>query len=244
MTNISADKKIGKGVQGNPSDAGAKSLDLAASDSEPGSVKAGLIPHMELVSGTIRPQGDGLMVAGPGFSEMLSLFWDSAGLQTYRPVMKMFRDAIEQQLPGELKESALNCLSKSNQNYQVPFWSGERLDIVVRELLVNALRSIADRKASGLIRFSLSLEGSSLRIQIADNGKGVSDKIAQQIFTEGFTTKRGSEADVSGNGLYRSRRMVAEIFAGTVSLGNLYADSKSLKPAGAVAEVSIPLREV
>ncbi len=86
-------------------------------------------------------------------------------------------------------------------------------------LLVNAAHAIADVVGAsggrGRIRVSTRHEGSTVRIQIADTGRGIPENIRDRIFEPFFTTKEVGRG--SGQGLPIARSVVVERHGGALT---------------------------
>lgn len=89
---------------------------------------------------------------------------------------------------------------KKSYRAENPVITGDQLDIeqVVMNLLNNAIDSIEE---NGLIEISTDgLHGDRIKLDIADNGSGIDQKIIEQIFLPFFTTKDPGKG--TGLGLY------------------------------------------
>jgi signal transduction histidine kinase len=88
------------------------------------------------------------------------------------------------------------------------------LKLAVLNLIVNAEQALA-RHPGGAIRVSLEESASEVVLQVSDNGPGVNDAAAENLFESFFTTRPRDEA--SGLGLSVAR-LVAEQCGGTLTL--------------------------
>lgn len=86
---------------------------------------------------------------------------------------------------------------------EVDVLAGEMLDAVLRNLLSNAV-SHNDR-AEPTVEVSVTVEGASVRIRVADDGPGVSAADRDRVFDEGETAL---DSDGSGLGLYLVQTLV------------------------------------
>jgi len=102
-------------------------------------------------------------------------------------------------------------------------------------LIVNASQAIPDGR-KGLIRVSTRHEDEDVVIEIADNGKGMSEKTRKQIFDPFFTTKRARGG--TGLGLAIAYRIVEE-HGGNISVASEEGKGTTFTiriPAGEVCE--------
>lgn len=88
------------------------------------------------------------------------------------------------------------------------------LSQVITNLLINAtihaFEDVQDRK----LRVSVVSHNDGIRIEVADNGKGLSKEAVTKAFTPFFTTNRS--AGGSGLGLFSSRRIVEKVLGGGI----------------------------
>jgi signal transduction histidine kinase len=93
------------------------------------------------------------------------------------------------------------------------------LNQVFLNLLVNAAHAIADVVGTsgnkGRIRISTKLEGSNVRIEIADTGAGIPESIRDRVFDPFFTTKPVGKG--SGQGLAIARSIVVDKHSGSLT---------------------------
>jgi signal transduction histidine kinase len=105
------------------------------------------------------------------------------------------------------------------------------LSQVFLNLLINAGQAI---EREGKVTVTTRLEGDRVRIDIADNGKGIRPEDRPKIFAVGFTTKPPGLG--TGLGLSISRQIVVEIHGGEM-------DFTSELGAGSSFSIRIPLRQ-
>lgn len=101
-------------------------------------------------------------------------------------------------------------------------------------LIDNAIDAILATGQPGTIEVGLQAHDDTLIVSVADCGAGVPDAVAQQIFTDGFSTKSTNERRGRGIGL----ALVATIVnrqGGTIEVGHAMEDG-----SGAVFTVSLP----
>ncbi|MGM0628389.1 MAG: ATP-binding protein, partial [Candidatus Fermentibacterota bacterium] len=117
----------------------------------------------------------------------------------------------------------------------LPTFTGnsQKIEQVLVNLMVNASHAIPDGR-KGLIRVSTRQDDGDVVIEIADNGKGMSEKTRKQIFDPFFTTKRARGG--TGLGLAIAYRIVEE------HGGNISVASEEGK--GTTFTIRIPAEEV
>ena len=87
---------------------------------------------------------------------------------------------------------------------------------IILNLINNAKDALAGIKSEKEITITFLLEETNLIISCCDNGKGIEDKIKEQIFNPYFTTKEQSQW--TGIGLYMSRQITDKFFNGELIL--------------------------
>lgn len=104
---------------------------------------------------------------------------------------------------------------------------------VISNMIINALVHAFDEKHSGEIRISANrINLDKVRIQIKDNGKGISENNLSRIFDPFFTTRMGQGG--SGLGLHISYNIVTAILGGSIKV-------KSRVGKGTIFELVLPL---
>ncbi|PID63197.1 MAG: two-component sensor histidine kinase [Ignavibacteriae bacterium] len=94
----------------------------------------------------------------------------------------------------------------------------ELFEWVIENLLKNAIDAIGNRK--GKIKISIKETEKQVEIEVADNGKGISNKNKKDIFKPGYSTKsRGW-----GLGLSLSKRIIEDYHQGKLLLKNSIVD--------------------
>lgn len=90
-----------------------------------------------------------------------------------------------------------------------------RLEIVLRNLLANALKYADKNKTDSYVAIDASLDENTLTITIADNGIGIEEKHTSKVFDMFFVTSHHQKG--SGIGLYLVKQMVEKL-NGTIVL--------------------------
>jgi signal transduction histidine kinase len=103
----------------------------------------------------------------------------------------------------------------------------------LENMVRNALQSIDSKKGLIMIETGMDEINSMVRINITDNGKGMSASAARKIFNAGFTTKKRGW----GLGLTLVKRIIEEYHRGFIFL-------KKTKPGETVFEILLPVKEV
>jgi len=127
--------------------------------------------------------------------------------QGYGSLSSWLVEWLNARAPSLLQESGvtLQVHAQAGLTATIP---ATQLEIILRNLLTNAVEALSDR-AGGTIHVSLSSYENRAGIDFMDNGPGVPDSIAGLVFDMGFTTKE----DGMGLGLWLSRR-IAEMHGG------------------------------
>lgn len=129
-------------------------------------------------------------------------------------------------LNKEIEEAIciLNYKTKKN-NVELIFSADENIKIIgdpikfnqiVTNLVSNAIDACDDKENKEII-IDLIKEDNYIELQIADNGKGVSEDIMHKIFEPFFTTKDGGGL---GLGLSLIKKIIEESFLGTISVSS------------------------
>ncbi|MBD3257490.1 GHKL domain-containing protein [candidate division GN15 bacterium] len=85
---------------------------------------------------------------------------------------------------------------------------------VLENLIKNAMQSVDAKTGRIHLATTLATDGRTVRVEIKDNGKGISAAAARKIFRPGFTTKKRGW----GMGLTLVKRIVEEYHRGRVYL--------------------------
>ncbi len=102
---------------------------------------------------------------------------------------------------------------------------------VVMNILNNAKEVLTEKNIKDpAIKITLEKNNDLFLISLSDNGGGIEEKIREKIFDKYFTTK-GEEG--TGIGLYLSKKIIEENFAGTLNVKNT--------EEGAVFTIEIPV---
>jgi signal transduction histidine kinase len=109
--------------------------------------------------------------------------------------------------------------------------SPNKLGQVVMNLLINALQALPDRpRGQNVVSLRLRPVGDVMRLEVEDNGSGISEEVLGQIFDPFFTTKTHGG---TGLGLAISKQIVEEV------QGRISVDSKVGR--GTMFSVEIPV---
>ncbi|MBM4422690.1 MAG: GAF domain-containing protein [Chloroflexi bacterium] len=103
--------------------------------------------------------------------------------------------------------------------------NGHQLEEIWVNLLMNARDALADDRPGVVIVSSrVAASGDNIEVSVADNGRGISEADARQIFTPFFTTKEGGR----GNGLGLSVcQTIAHNHGGDITFESLFWNSRS-----------------
>ncbi len=162
-------------------------------------------------------------IEDPVLSERIDLICQSS--ERAAKIVRTFL-AMARQRPTKMEPCALNdiiqtalevssySLKSNGTDVQVdlgasaPFVVGDfdQLAQVFSNLIINAGHAVKDKGAAGRITLQSKLENGHVVIEIADNGKGIPDKVLGRIFEPFFTTKDVGEG--TGIGLTFSHRII------------------------------------
>jgi len=139
-------------------------------------------------------------------------------------------------------KSTLNVLrNKISAQYQIHLALGDlplihcnqgKLNQVFTNLILNGLQAMG---ASGNLYIDSYQDGDQVVIRISDDGPGIEDAIALEIFQPFYTTKK--VGDGTGLGLSISRSIITELHAGQICL------VKDGRGQGATFEIRIPIEQ-
>ena len=199
--------------------------------------QAAVLPDnaIELAQIKIQIKNGSFIVSSTGirFDENLS-----SHLGLIHPVADQIEAQVKKNLPKAEAEKVIKMFSKSSET-NLPFWYNQPFEIVMREVIVNAVESIwKSRAALGQIDISVNLKNQALEITVSDNGNGISDADRRNVFREGWTSKRNISSPC-GNGLYYSRRFVREIMNGEMDICD--RSKQNPQSSGATVTIKFPL---
>ena len=139
-------------------------------------------------------------------------------------------------------ESTLNVLrNKISAQHQIHLALGDlplincnqgKLNQVFTNLILNGLQAMGP---SGDLYIDSYQDGEQIVIRISDDGPGIDDAIALEIFQPFYTTKKVGEG--TGLGLSISRSIITELHAGRISV---VTDGRG---RGATFEIQIPIEQ-
>ena len=139
-------------------------------------------------------------------------------------------------------KSTLNVLrNKISAQYQIHLALGDlplihcnqgKLNQVFTNLILNGLQAMG---GAGNLYIDSYQDGDQVVIRISDDGPGIADAIALEIFQPFYTTKK--VGDGTGLGLSISRSIITELHAGQISL------VKDGRGQGATFEIRIPIEQ-
>jgi signal transduction histidine kinase len=139
-------------------------------------------------------------------------------------------------------ESTLNVLrNKISARHQIHLALGDlplincnqgKLNQVFTNLILNGLQAMGP---SGDLYIDSYQDGEQIVIRISDDGPGIDDAIALEIFQPFYTTKKVGEG--TGLGLSISRSIITELHAGRISV---VTDGRG---RGATFEIQIPIEQ-
>lgn len=146
-------------------------------------------------------------------NKIATAFSDFAQLPKLKPEQLNLSVIIKQsiELYKDYHNISINFAQDNNGDEYFITADRSQLMRMFNNLLSNAVQAIDENK-EGFIKVSLSKTGNNYNIAIADNGRGISDEVAEKIFVPYFTTK------TSGMGLGLAIvKAIAENHSGTIS---------------------------
>lgn len=121
-------------------------------------------------------------------------------------------------LEGVFRNHGIELVIECDQGINLVGIPGEFSQVLLN-LLGNAKDAVLDsRQAAPTIRLRAARDGNSLKIDVEDNGGGISPDIIDKIFEPYFTTKE--EGKGSGIGLYMSKMIVENNMNGRLAASN------------------------
>ncbi|MEH1790426.1 MAG: ATP-binding sensor histidine kinase [Nostoc sp.] len=139
---------------------------------------------------------------------------------------------LKHRLKANEQRPAIEVTTNYGNFPQIECFSGQ-LNQVFMNILANAIdaldesntkRSFAEIQANpNRITITTSIEDKSVRIAIADNGKGMSEDVRQKIFDHLFTTKAVGKG--TGLGLAIARQIVEQTHGGKLSCHSVLGES-------------------
>jgi signal transduction histidine kinase len=138
---------------------------------------------------------------------------------------------LKHRLKGNQKRPEIEVITNYGNLPQICCFPGQ-LNQVFMNILANAIDaldesnidlSFAEIKANpNCITIQTSLENQSVKISIADNGKGMNEEVKQKIFEHLFTTKAVGKG--TGLGLAIARQIVVEKHGGEIEVNSLLGE--------------------
>jgi len=119
-------------------------------------------------------------------------------------------------LSHKLKHTSIEVKRDYDRSLPKLTLRGSELNQVWTNLLANAIEALGD---SGTIEVVTARDGVCARVDIIDNGPGISDAIQSRVFDPFFTTKDVGEG--TGLGLDTARRIVTERIGGSIEFDSV-----------------------
>ncbi|WP_445632467.1 histidine kinase [Nostoc sp. DSM 114161] len=148
---------------------------------------------------------------------------------------------LKHRLKANEQRPAIEVIAEYGNLPQIECFPGQ-LNQVFMNILANAIDALEESNTGksfteihshpGCIKIRTSIEDKSVKISIADNGKGMSESVKQKIFDHLFTTKAVGKG--TGLGLAIARQIVEETHGGKLSC-------KSVLGEGTEFTIEIPV---
>ena len=148
---------------------------------------------------TIENRSKGLIKFIDAYREYTSL--PKPVMQTVR--LKELLEKVAQLMRQELKKTSINFELSCSSEYLTINADVEMIEQVLINLLKNAIEALAETKDPSL-KLIGSYDGTSIIVEVIDNGSGIIKEALEHIFVPFYTTKRSG----SGIGLSLSRQIM------------------------------------
>jgi signal transduction histidine kinase len=159
-----------------------------------------------------------ILKAGEKINTLIRYF--SQYVRPHDPVRERFspEEALRESLIFSRYDLGRNNVALAlPENFPRVLLTADRSDFVLALLALMFNGSEAMAPGGGTLRLEVFLRDGGWEFAVIDEGPGIPPEIAQRIFEEGFTTKKG--ALHAGMGLPLARYLAAEM-GGTVSVAN------------------------
>jgi signal transduction histidine kinase len=159
-----------------------------------------------------------ILNAGEKINTLIRYF--SKYVRPHDPVREQFSpaEALQESLIFSRYDLGRNNVALAlPENFPKGLITADRRDFTLALLALMFNGSEAMAPGGGTLRLVVSLRDGGWEFAVTDEGPGIPPEIAQRIFEEGFTTKKGSPH--AGMGLPLARYLAAEM-GGTVSVDN------------------------
>jgi two-component system, NtrC family, nitrogen regulation sensor histidine kinase NtrY len=117
--------------------------------------------------------------------------------------LKDMLEKVAQLMRPELKKTAIDFRMACSSEYLTIQADVEMIEQVLINLLKNAIEALGETK-NPVLHFIGSYDGSSIKVEVIDNGSGIIKEALEHIFVPFYTTKRSG----SGIGLSLSRQIM------------------------------------
>ncbi len=149
----------------------------------------------------------------------------------------MVRELIDETLMSlgpQIKKTKLNLEVICDADVRVAGHAGAFTQILTN-FIMNSINHAYDEDATGTLRIECHLEGQTLKLVYADDGKGMNEEQQQKIFEPFYTTRRGNGG--TGLGMHIVYNLIHRDEGGTISL-------RSAPGEGAEFTVRLPIELV
>ncbi len=138
---------------------------------------------------------------------------DQASEQRRTFSLDAYIDEIRISLHPELKRSPHRVELRLPEGVVMDTYPGALYQVLVN-LIMNSLTHAWEPDETGRIQIGASINGESVRLTYQDDGKGMAEEVADQMFDPFFTTRRGQGG--SGLGLHIVYNLVTRVLRGDI----------------------------
>jgi len=118
-------------------------------------------------------------------------------------------------------------------------WRNENFSIVLRELLMNAMRAVEGKK-DRKVRVVAAIQDNQLILNVIDNGDGLAGVDKKKIFKMGVTTKNNQIPGTVGKGLAYNALFLKQTWPGSTIEAFDNKEDLHLPQAGSTFRITIP----
>ncbi|MBY0574447.1 MAG: GAF domain-containing protein [Undibacterium sp.] len=155
--------------------------------------------------------------------------------------LKTVTTEIVSTLAGRLRREQHQVHIQIPENIEMDSYPGP-YGQVITNMIINALVHAFDKKNNGEIRITAELINAlQVKIQISDNGNGISESNLNRIFDPFFTTRMGQGG--SGLGLHISYNIITAILGGSIEVRSQIGSGTSFELILPVAAPALIVRE-
>ena len=131
--------------------------------------------------------------------------------------LKEYIEEIVSSLQPKLKKTPIQLTLSCSPDIVLDSYPGAFAQVITN-LTLNCVEHAFDADMPGHIRISARLDGETVELHVADDGKGIPPEALDRIFEPFFTTRRGQGG--TGLGLNIVYNLIVKQFAGTIGVNS------------------------